>query len=216
MGRIFPYLAGLALVVGSGLVHGWWTERWQDSTDLRAAVARLEHLPGDLGPWKQRPAKLDPEAERQAGAAGSWVREYTHETSGNSVLVILLCGRPGPISVHRPEDCYRGAGFELTAPPFPYALRSARPRLLMRCWCAKFRRQDKADPTRLRILWSWFAQGAWQAPESPRLAFAGRQALYKLYVVREMTNGQERLEEDPCLDLLRWLLPPLTRTLSPP
>jgi hypothetical protein len=216
MSRLLLFLAGLAIILGAGLVHGVWTERWQPRRELQDAVARLQNLPGNLGPWKQSPAKLDPEALRQAEAVGHWSKEYTHEGGGNTVLVILLCGRPGPMSVHRPEHCYSGAGFEMTAPPFPYEVLAEDGSRLAQCWSAKFRQQDAADPTRLRIFWTWFAGGSWQAPESPRFVFAGNPALYKLYVVRVMTAAQERFEEDPCLDFLRRLLPALTQALTPP
>jgi hypothetical protein len=68
----------------------------------------------------------------------------------------------------------------------------------------------------LRIFWTWFGDGTWRAPESPRLAFAPLPALYKLYVVRELPPRGERSEDDPSLDLLRRLLPALGRALGQP
>ena len=68
----------------------------------------------------------------------------------------------------------------------------------------------------LRIFWTWFGDGTWQAPDSPRLTFAHLPVLYKLYVVRELPPRPERLEQDPSLDLLQQLLPALASVLAHP
>jgi hypothetical protein len=138
---------------------------------------------------------------------------YTDARTGASALVILLCGRPGKMSVHRPEHCYRGAGYEMEAEPVRHTVGDDSP---ADCWTAKFRKAGPAGAVRLRIFWTWFGDGAWQAPDSPRLTFAPLPALYKLYVVRELPPRPERLEEDPSLDLLQQLLPSLAGALARP
>ena len=42
--------------------------------------------------------------------------------------------------------------------------------------------------------------------DNPRASFADRKALFKFYVVREVTS-EIPLEQDPCLDFLRQFLP---------
>ena len=44
--------------------------------------------------------------------------------------------------------------------------------------------------------------------------FAHLPALYKLYAIRELPPRQERLDEDPSLDLLQQLLPALAEALT--
>ncbi len=92
MKRSIPLLAGLFVVMATALVQGVWTQRWQKSADMEAAIRRLSNAPGDLGSWKAEPVELDADALTAAGAQGSWVRRYTDARSGASVLVILLCG----------------------------------------------------------------------------------------------------------------------------
>src|SRR5947209_4494411 len=92
--RALTFAAGLAVVLAAGAVYGAWTQRWQKSADLEARAAKLRELPDALGPWKGRPDELDPESLAMAGAEGSWVRRFTDDRSGESLLVILLCGRP--------------------------------------------------------------------------------------------------------------------------
>jgi hypothetical protein len=212
--RTLPIVAAFAVVLGTGVVHGLWTGRWQQSAELREAVARLEHLPGAVGRWQPADAPLDPEELRMARAAGAWSRLYTHSRSQNEVRVILLCGESGPMSVHRPEHCYRGAGFEMISPPVKYVVKSAAGVPLAEVWTARFSGQDETGPRHLRIFWTWFAGGRWQAAEGLR-PFPGYQALYKLYVVSEMNTPQDPLVDDPALDLLRKLMPELAAALAP-
>jgi hypothetical protein len=217
MTRLLLSLAALLVLTASGFVHGLWTERWQKSRELEDAAARLGHAPADVGDWQGRGDQLDPATLALAGARGSWVRYFTHRGTGEVVTVILLCGRPGPMSVHRPEHCYRCAGYEMVqdaehctvgcppgGPPAAF-------------WTARFQKEEAGGQVQLRIFWSWSAAaGPWQAPDSPRLTFAPLPALYKLYVVRETGPGQERARDDPCIGFLRQLIPELTRALSPP
>lgn len=213
MKRSLPLLCGLMVLLLVTLVQGTWTQRWQRSAELETAIQRLQHAPGDLGTWKAEPDELDADTLAAAGAEGSWVRRYTDARSGASVLVILFCGRSGKMSVHQPEHCYRGAGYEMMANPTscPIAGEPA-----ATCWTTRFRKEEATGRVQLRIFWSWFGDGAWRAPESPRLAFSHLRALYKLYAIHELTPRQERLEQDPSLDLLRQLLPRLAESLTRP
>lgn len=211
MPRSLPLLAGLILIMATALVQGVWTQRWQKSADLEAALRRLSYLPGDLDTWKAQPVEFDAETLAAAGAQGSWVRRYTHTHTGASVLVILMCGRSGKMSVHRPEYCYGGAGYEMLAEPAPYELSVDPP---AHCWTTRFRKEESTGNVQLRIFWTWFGDGVWQAPESPRLRFAHLSALYKLYAIRELPPRRERLAEDPSLDLLHNLLPALAEALT--
>src|SRR4051812_1515404 len=111
--RVVPVVVGLVLLVGGGVVHGLWTDRWTHSTVVDEWAARLEQLPPDLGAWKGVAYEQEPETLDLAGAVGHYSRTFTDPVTGEQVLVILLCGKPKRLVVHRPEDCYRAAGFEM-------------------------------------------------------------------------------------------------------
>jgi hypothetical protein len=200
--------------VASGLLHGIGTERWRQSNDLAFALSRLDDLPEHVGEWRASPLEMDATILRQAGAEGWWLRRFTHTRSGAMVNILLLCGPTRHMAIHRPEDCYRGAGYEIAAPAVPVTISDGSDIF----WTARFRKSDSLGSAHLRICWSWFADGKWQAPESPRLAFAGIPVLYKLYAIREMSEPAESAEVDPAADLLRLLAPELARsfTLSSP
>ncbi len=213
MSRIIPLLAGLAIVVGAGWVHGLWTQRWSKSADLAAAVARLDKLPGDLEGWKAEPGEEDREALAAAGAEGWWIRRCTNQRTGDRVEVLLLCGPSGRLCVHQPEHCYSGAGYELAVPPARFTSAAGGP---AEFWTARFTKEDFSGPVKLRIFWSWFAGGAWQAPDNPRWTLAREPALYKLYVIHEEPPGPPvRVEDDPAAAFLRVLVPALSQALAP-
>src|ERR1700722_2298362 len=183
MTRTFLMLSACVLIVGTGIVHGLWTDRWGRSQELEMAVARLNrNMPGDLGPRKAEGAELDAGALRAAGAIGHWPRRYKHTRTGETLDVIVLCGRSGQISVHRPEHCYRSAGFEMLSAAALYRPKALAP---AEFWTALFRKQEADGPIQDRIFWAWFAESTWVAPSGdPRAAFARYRALYKLYVIR--------------------------------
>jgi hypothetical protein len=210
MSKFLLFLAALAVILGGGLAHGVWTERWHKSAELDAAAARLRLLPDDFPGWKGEVIELDEESATVAGARASWVRRFTHPQTGETLTAVVLCGKPGRTSVHRPEYCYACAGYEMTAPATPCLFDAAQFRT------APFVKPDADGPVHLRIYWSWSAGGPWQAPESPRVTFAACPALYKLYVIHETNSPGGRPDEGPAAEFIRQALPALNRALSPP
>ena len=213
MPRALPLVTALVLVIAAGLVHGRWTNRWTASDAVEKAVSRLERFPMILGDWRGRSLEMNGEQLAVAEIAGCIARRYENAQSKAAVTILLVCGHPGPISVHTPDICYTGAGFGPTGPlgMLSLPIGTTGPPAAFRN--AVFAKNSAAVPTYLRILWSWSADGAWEAPANPRLRFAPRQVLYKLYVIRELATADDRLEGDPSLDFLRTLLPELGRVL---
>jgi hypothetical protein len=214
MFRLPAVVTAFALVAVAGLAHGLVTSRWQRSTALDAALARVSRVPLTVGDWHGRDLEADPEPFAQARAEAYWVRRYENAAKGQAVTVILMCGRSGPLAVHTPDVCYRGAGYEMAGPavsiPVPVAGAAEPGRL----WTGRFEKEQPGAVGQLRLFWTWSADGTWQAPTSPRLTFAGRPALYKLYVLRE-TATEEPLAGDPTLAFLEQLLPALNQALFP-
>jgi hypothetical protein len=202
----------LAVVVLTGLVHGFWTGRWHPSQELETAVARLDGVPLRIGPWQGHPQEVDAASFAQTGAAGYWMRRYVNEKTGRAVSVILMCGRAGRMTVHTPDVCYRGAGFEVVAGPEPFRVPGPGGDTE---WRRLRVRQPGAVPVDLSVWWAWSADGTWTAPEYPRLVFRGVPALFKLYLLREAAPTDRGAADEPCLELARLLLPELRRSLFP-
>ncbi len=217
MMRTLPLVAAIALVVFSGVAQGLWTHRWTASRELESAVARLDRIPRNVGDWEGQDQVLDREQLKEARISGHLMRRYRSRRDGSVVTVLLVCGPTGPIAVHTPDICYRGVGYELDADPERVVVRPGGGGSPADFWCADFRKQNALLPLGLRIYWAWATADIWKAPDNPRLTFAGRPALYKLYVICEMADLRTSTERrDPGLEFIRAFLPALEKALVPP
>lgn len=215
MFRFLPLIAGAAVLVLSGLVHGLWTDRWSTSTALQESAARLDRLPMKLGDWQGTDKEMDEKQLAVAEAVGHVTRRYVHRRSGAEVNLMILSGRPGPLSVHRPEVCYAGSGFVQVGATDKWAAPADSAARGTSYWVTRFT-QPGAEPQPLRVMYSWCPAGAWEAADSPRIAFARAPVLYKLYVARRLTRIDEPLDKDPALDFLNQLVPAFRNCLTTP
>jgi hypothetical protein len=213
--RMLSLGAAVALVIVPGLIHGTWTGRWRSSRELKQAVARLDRVPQVIGEWKGKALELDRREVEHADLAGYVTRRYENRRTGSVVVLALMCGRPGPVSVHTPDVCYRGAGYELAASPIRFTAVLETGGSPAEFWTARFQRPGLVARDQRRIFWAWSATGDWQAPENPRLTFARFPALYKLYLIRETGARDEHLEDDPCKEFMQQLLPELRKAIFP-
>jgi exosortase len=205
-------VAAIALVVTSGIIHGRWINRWRVSRDLELAISNLDRIPLEIGDWKGRRQTVDNRELTGAGLDGLVMRHYENSRTGNTTSFVLVCGRPGPVSVHTPEICYPGAGFEMVqAQPVKFSVEAdGRAAEFLK---ADFEKQESFPPERLRVYWSWNATGIWCVPANPRLGFASRPVLYKLYLVTRMSEGLERSADSTEAEFLQQFLPELARIL---
>jgi Protein of unknown function (DUF3485) len=193
----------MATVLLSGWVHGLWSGRWQPEHELTEAVQRVDKVPMTVGPWSAETETPDDGEFYQAGAMSYWARRYTHAQTKESVLVILMCGRPGRMSTHTPEVCYQGAGFTLSGAPEAWTMswQEIASESTASFWTAQFRK-DGSTPTQLRLLWSWNCQGTWEALKNPRWETKGEPFLYKMYISLDGA-GPRRGQEAQTADLRR-------------
>jgi hypothetical protein len=197
----------IPLVLGYGYLEGRWTHRWQPSRQLERAAGRLDKLPLHVGNWEGEEHQLDPRQVAKGEISGYKMRHYTQRTTGKAVSMLLVCGRPGPMSLHTPEVCYPGAGFRQQDEPRREKIAGT-----AEFWVARFHKPDAPDPEALRIYWGWTTGGTWKAPDHPRLAFASAPGLYKLYVIEPLHPLQEK-QEYLAPEFLKDLLPELERHL---
>lgn len=211
MKRSLTILIALAILVASGLVHGFWAERWNPSQALQAAADRVDQVPFDIGDWKGQVIESDAGAFFQTGAQKFWTRSYSHARRNVSLLAILMCGRAGRMSVHTPEVCYRGAGFQMEGNVEPLTVQSEFGEDLGTFWTARFSKQSGVT-SNLRLYWAWNATGSWRAPSAPRWEFRGEPFLYKLYLSQE-GPGLSNPSNEAVQDFMKQFLPELHKTL---
>jgi hypothetical protein len=210
MSRYLVPVVALSAVIGSGLVHGYWTGRWEGSEKAVAAAALLGQIPLTLGDWQGHDVDADPAETRQLSAY--IYRRYINQRTGAAVVLILASGRPGPVSIHSPDVCYVASGYdEAQGQAYRPRLDDGLPRAEFRT--AHFVKTKSGSQTHVRVWWSWNAGGTWSVPESPRVAFAAYPVLYKLHLLREMAGANDTPDDDPAHELLRLLLAEFHKSL---
>ena len=218
MRTLLPGLLALVVLAAASFIHGPWSGREATSVLLEAKAGVLDRIPLTIGDeWTSEARPIDAETLRLGEIVGYTSRTYKNRR-GQVVSVLLVCGRPGPIAVHSPEVCYGGSGFEAAQPkPEPFSLSSGADGTPDTFWVNVFKRTTPTRVDLLRILYSWNAEGSWVASTHPRVDWASRPFLYKLYVVRPVAATDEPLDDnDPSVSLLRALLPQLRSVLFPP
>lgn len=202
-----PYLptaAFLAAVTAAGIAYGVHTDRWGRSPDRAAAAAKLAELPRTIGPWVGEDRPIDPDDVMKAGIDGYILREYRHPTARQAVTLFVVCGRPGPVSVHTPDVCYQASGFMMAGSP---AREPIGPDAV---WSAVMAKPAAVVPEALAVRWAWRTPtSGWQAADRPRVTFARSGVLYKVYALTDRTA-----RTDPAPDFLALALPALDRALT--
>jgi len=211
MSRPIAVILGLALLVAGGFVHGLYAERWQTSSALDEAVATIVDVPKSIGGWEGIDQATDEKEFALAGARGFWSRVY--QKDGQEFLAILMVGRAGRMSVHTPEVCYRGAGFDLYGSPSLYTARGLDGAELGAFWSATFVKAGVVN-TELQLSWAWSDGSLWRAPANPRWTFAGQPALYKLYLSQKISDRGANTSGPAREEFLRAFLPALNRALG--
>src|SRR5437588_276131 len=150
MSRVLISVLALAAVIGSGVVQGYWTGRWDGADQAEASAALLRQLPLELGDWKGQELPVDP---REAGKVSAYLyRRYFHQRSGAVVSVILASGRPGPVSIHTPDVCYVASGYEsATWQAYTPALDPSLPAAQFKT--AHFIKTKSAGQMHVRVFW---------------------------------------------------------------
>lgn len=208
-----PVLASVALIAALGVAHGVATDRWAPSRQLERSLATLERVPTTFGDWSSEEIVLDPESMARAGIKG-WVhRRYRNTKTRESVALLVVCGRGGPISVHTPDVCYAGAGYRPTSDPAPKDLDCGEAgKQTFRV--SRFSLPGGVSQTQLEIYLAWSRDGrVWEAPQNPRLSLARSPALYKMYVVREFLPNTRAEGVGSCQTFLRRAILDIAKAL---
>lgn len=219
MVRIISLVIALAIIIGTGVVHGNYAGRWGAADALILAAKKIDNIPMDFGDWKGRDRKIDPEDTKRAQAERIFAREYVNEKTRMAMSVLIVCGRPGTVSVHTPDICFQGQGrIMMSAVPETVTVdlgdESGKP-LLEEFQTADFHRPDAANREQQRVYWTWSTDGTWVAPSNPRVEFIWNNTLYKLYIVRSVSPLEELKEGelDPSLQFAEQLIPVLNKAL---
>ena len=117
MTRYLPIVLGMVLIVGLTIPQVIMTDRLAGTNVTAEQRAELLTLvPKDFGDWTSEDKPVDPEVQKTAGAKGIAIsRNYRNTRTGERVDLWLIVGHARDISVHTPDVCYPGSGFETRA-----------------------------------------------------------------------------------------------------
>lgn len=204
---ILSVLFALVLTLGAGILHGRLRHRWGPDKYLREAGQRLAEFPDQVGPWTLvSREELPAETLAMLHCSASLLRSYINQETGETVIVTVLQGPSGPISVHTPEICYSSRAYRVSEPRSVVKLDVAGERP-SEFWALTFRSKD-VDESLLRVHYGWTTDGVWQAPASARWSYAGYPYLYKIQLA---SLPRDLSAHDPCASFLRDFIPVLRR-----
>ncbi len=210
--RNIPWLLAIVIVAGSGVIHGLIVDRWGLSQDISELVTSLEDIPLELGPWKGVSQTIPARHLEIGEIYGYLSRTYTNQETGSKVSLLIVCGKPGPISVHTPDICFRGAGYNMRNDPERNSIVSEQDSsLVVEAFSAEFRKANDAQPHDLRVVWTWCDGEAFYAPDNPRFSFANKSFLYKVYITQVTGRVGSLTERDDSTSFLKAAIPVLQR-----
>ena len=211
-----PVIVFAAVVLGAGALHGSFTGRWHTSAELGDALDRLNNVPLALGDWRgERQYDLDEAELRRGGIKGHFKGRFKDTATGETISLLIVCGRPGPISVHTPDICYGSAGYTGVNNPRQKDLTVDQGNPLS-VWAMRFKAPATSGASPIEVNWAWIAGDRWKAPNNPRWTFASEPVLFKLYVVRNvpLSDADKKKDRDPTIAFLQLFLPELEKTLA--
>ncbi len=198
-------------LVASGLLHGRWTNRWNQQDEVHGALL-LSQLPRELGDWQTgdfltiNPADIPAMTECQS-------RRFNSLRDPKSIVVSVTSGRPASVAVHTPDVCYLGSGYTLRGAVSRQSVPLAHGGTAS-FWVGDFNKLTATGNETIRVRWSWSADGVWQAPNFPRFEFAGPRILYKLYIVHSLSEDEATNKDDPYLKFIAELVPQLNAQMN--
>jgi len=199
------FTAGIGLIMAAGIVYGRYSHRWGPTPDLLSAARSLESLPSQVGEWQlQSEEEIGSSTIRMLECTGYVNRRYVSSRSGDTVVLAILAGPPGPIAVHTPEICYSSRNYKIADGREAIRLKGAgsRPHTF---WNTTFESKN-AFGERLSVFYAWSDGEEWAASRSPRYEFAASPQLFKLQLagLRAGPDGSEG--NDPSARFLKALL----------
>lgn len=201
------------LILSAAFVHGRWTHRW-NPFDRDAVTANLARVPLTFGDWQGVDAEdADISTWRDEMDLGL-IRRYSNPKNGETVLMMLRGGPPGPIGKHHtPASCYHAVGFldrgaDVTR-------RVGEPTEAENTfWVSAFEKPGDSLQ-RVRVYWAYSGGRGWIAPTNPRIQLAEYETCYKIYIIRNLPDPKDGFDGDACENFLRIALPAIESAIFP-
>ncbi len=203
MNRIFATCVTIGCLAAIGVAYGKINDRWGVPTELLAAAEGLKKVPMEIDGWTATEVPIDQKQLDVAGAMGSLSRIYSSPDKAHGVIVTILCGRHGPISLHEPTVCFVGAGMKQLRPVSQVKVdHGAADSSFLN---TEFSSPKPGEPVQ-RTFWSWSTDTRkWKAPENPRMEFVSAKVLYKVYFITPLGTSTGETETETPPEVLQFM-----------
>ena len=201
----YSIAASIALIVLGGFAEGYFSNRWGVSPNILEIGKRLNNVPMEIGSWVcTEESELPKQTQEILDTKGYISRTYTHQTTGENVVVAVLFGPKGPIAVHTPEVCYSSKAFTQLNQRESVPIDSDEdPGNL---WKLNFV-DNSFEKRKLCVHYGWTDGGPWQAAIYPR--FWRTDYLYKIQTACTSLGKKE----DSSDEFFRVFLPELRKQI---
>lgn len=215
-----PFVIAAIVLIAATYVEGTYSDRWGRVTSdkLKSFSARLKHnVPYEFGDWKGVDDQLTPEkeAEFKESNCDEFISRTYRNREGQTINVYLVSGTARHVTIHTPDWCYVGAGFKKHGDPQQYEFANVNVAEVPEFLTARFTKETSVDRDDIRIFWGFTDDGNWQGPKMPKPAFAGRTALYKMYLITHIDGKTVGIDVDsnPTNGFVRDFLPVVNKAL---
>jgi hypothetical protein len=196
-----PSFILICLVIAAGaVVNGAATQRWDAFETDAARTESLHAFEVRFQDWLPEVVPTDmPTNERSTATS----RRYLSQSANRAAVITFISGIPGSVSAHTPDVCYPSGGYKVLHGPKKESV-DLPGNKTAEMYVADFEKKTATKHDRVRVRWTWAADGGWVAPDHPRWQFARQLArmpvLYKVYIVTSLPDeGEERPEDDPTI-----------------
>ena len=175
-----------ALTVVITLIAGNYRDRWRPSMERQEAGNKLKDIPLRIGDWIANEEKemLQDEIETLQIGDNYIYRRYINAKTNEEVILILMVGPPGRLTVHSPEICFGGRNYvkENNRVPvsFPVAGNEDGPEDTL--WRVLFNNKSIRGGSSIVFYYGLNVGFGWRAVEDPRTEFQWYRNIYKIQV----------------------------------
>lgn len=216
MKRYLPIVAAVVVLALGTLAHGIYTERWLriETDQLRKFTERIPKVPLKVGDWSGTEDPVNMDEFKLTNCTKCVQRTYKNSNFPQPVSIYLVSGTASHICRHSPDWCYRNAGFVQQGPLTNYSVSVEGLDTPVEFCTAVFRKNaETSGPRNLRIFWTYAHNGNWRGPAWAKLAYPGRPALYKIYLIVPVGEEKNAVGDTPTDDFAKALFPVMNKVL---
>lgn len=225
MSKNIPLIVVIIVLAAGTLIEGRLSDRWgrESSEKLNDFTARLNDIPMTVGDWTGEndedgysPEEKEAMARqfKASNCAGYISRTYRNR-EGQAVSVYVVSGSARHVTIHTPNWCYVGAGYDMEFEPQQYSMIDVALETPPEFLTTRFLKETPLGTERIRIFWTFSDNGKWIGPRMPKPAFAGKSAMYKIYLITHIDGQAVGLttEDNPTNDFCKQFMPELNKVL---